>query len=101
MADVRNHDLRVSGRLKAGNIANGQAKISPVANVPTSVTVSGLNLKGTGQVVGLCTTQTSLPGTSVHETTVSNVGPTGMTLWIYRTNTTDTEVGWLMWRKRV
>jgi hypothetical protein len=101
MADVRNHDLRISGRIKAGNIANGQVKITPVANTPTSVAISGLRLKGAGQVIGLCTTQTSVPGTSVHETSVSSVSSTGMTLWIYRTNTEPTEVGWLMWRKRV
>jgi len=101
MADVRNHDLRISGRLKAGNIATGQVAITSTPNVPTSVAITGLNLKGTGQVVGLCTTQTSVPGASVHETSVSGVSSSGMTVWIYRVNTGPTEVGWLMWRKRV
>ena len=101
MAEVRNGDLRISGRLKAGNIANGQVSITPVANTPTSTTISGLSLKGTGQVVGLCTTQSSAPGTVAHESSISGVSPSGMTVWIYRTNTVQTEIGWLMWRKRV
>jgi len=101
MAEVRNHDLRISGRLKAGNIAMGQVKITPVANAPTSVAVSGLNLKGAGQVIGLCTTQTSVPGKAVHEASVSAVTHTGMTVWIFRTDTVPTELGWLMFRKRV
>lgn len=100
MATIKNHDFRISGRLKAGNIAMGQIQITPVANTPTSSTVSGLSLAGAGDVVGLCTTQTSVPGTAVHESTVSSVSSTGMTVWIYRTNTTNTEVGYLMYRKR-
>jgi hypothetical protein len=100
MAEVRNHDLRISGRLKAGNIEMGQVEITPVANTPTSTTVSGLSLAGTGDVIGLCTTQTSVPGSEVHESSVSSVAATGMTVWIYRTNTTATKIGWLMFRKR-
>jgi len=101
MTEVRNHDLRVSGQLKAGNVAMGQVKITPVANTPTSVAVSGLRLMGSGQVVGLCSAQTSLPGSVVHETSVSSVTSTGMNVWIYRTDTEPTEIGWLVWRKRV
>lgn len=100
MAVVKNSDFRVSGQVKAGNIASGIASITPVANTPTSVAVTGLSLKGTGTVVALATAVTSLPGTEVQETSMSSPSATGITLWIYRTNTTVTKVGWFMFRKR-
>lgn len=100
MAQIRNGDLRISGRIKAGNIAMGLVNITPVANTPTSAAVSGLSLKGTGTVVGLCTSVTSLPNTDVLESSISSVSATGMTVWTYRDNTTGTKIGWLMFRKR-
>lgn len=100
MAVVKNSDLRIGGRLKAGNIAQGYVTITPVANTPTSAAVSGLSLAGTGAVVGLCASVTSLPNTDVLESSVSSVSATGMTVWTYRDNTTATKIGWLMWRKR-
>lgn len=100
MAVIKNHDLRIGGRLKAGNIAMGLVTITPVANTPTSATVSGLSLAGTGAVIGLCTSVTSLPNTDVLESSISSPTSTGMTVWTYRDNTTDTKVGWLMFRKR-
>lgn len=100
MAEVRNHDLRISGGLKAGNWRFGRVTITPVANTPTSTTVSGLSLQGAGDVLGFCTSVTSVPGTGVLETSVSSVSSTGMTVWIYRTNTTGTDVEWMMWRNR-
>jgi predicted secreted protein len=100
VAEVRNNDLRISGSLRAGNLEHGRVFITPVANTPTSTTVSGLDLKGAGDVVGLCASVTSVPGTSVHETSVSSVGSTGMTIWVYRVNTTGTSIDWMMWRNR-
>lgn len=100
MAVVKNHDLRIGGRLKAGNIAQGYVTITPVANTPTSATVSGLSLAGTGTVVGLCASVTSLPNTDVLESSISSPTSTGMTVWTYRDNTTATKVAWFMWRKR-
>lgn len=100
MAEVRNNDLRISGGLRAGNWNHGRVNITPVADTPTSVAVSGLDLKGTGTIVGLCTTVTSVPGSSVWETSVSTVASTGMNVWIYRVNTVETSVDWMMWRNR-
>ncbi len=100
MAEVRNNDLRISGGIRAGNWKYGRVTITPVANTPTSTTVTGLDLKGTGDVMGFCTSVTSVPGTAVQETSVSSVGSTGMTVWIYRTNTTTTDIEWMMWRNR-
>lgn len=100
MAVVKNHDLRITGSLKVGNIKNGLATVTPVANTPTSVTVSLLSLTGTGALVGLVTGTTSAPGSVVHECSVSNVTSSGMTLWIYRTNTVATGMAWFMFRRR-
>lgn len=100
MATIRNGDLRISGRLKAGNIASGLVSITPVANTPTSAAVSGLSLTGSGTIVGLCTSVTSLPNTDVLESSISSPTASGMTVWTYRDNTTVTKVGWLMFRNR-
>lgn len=101
MADIRAGDLRITGGIRAGNWRFGKVVITPVANTPTSTTVSGFTLAGTGTVHGYCTTVSSVPGTDVQETTVTSVAATGMTVWIFRDNTTVTEVDWMMWRKRV
>jgi len=100
MAEVRNSDLRISGGLRAGNWEQGRVDITPVANTPTSVAVSGLSLTGAGDIVGLCTSVTSVPGTAVVETSVTSVASTGMTVVIYRTNTVTTAIDWMMWRNR-
>lgn len=100
MAVVKNHDLRISGSLKVGNIRNGLATITPVANTPTSTTVTGLSLAGTGSVTGLVQPTTSVPGSEVQEGSISSVSSTGMTLWLYRTNTTPTGMAWFILRKR-
>ena len=81
MATVRNGDLRVSGRIKAGNIAVGLVTITPVANTPTSVAVVVPSLKGTGTVTGQCSSVTSLPNTDVLESSISSLSATGMTVW--------------------
>lgn len=100
MTQIRNGDLRISGRLKAGNVAQGYVTITPTANTPTSVAVSGLNLQGAGSVVALCASVTSLPNTDVLESSISSPTSTGMTVWTYRDNTESTKVAWFMWRKR-
>lgn len=100
MVTIKNHDYRISGSLKVGNIKNGLATITPVANTPTSTTVTGLSLAGTGTIVGLVQPTTSVPGSEVIEGSVSSITSSGMTLWIYRTNTTPTGMAWFMFRKR-
>ena len=100
MAEVRNSDLRISGGIRAGNWKYGRVDITPVANTPTSTSVSGFNLQGSGATLGYVTTVSSVPGTSVQESSVSGVSPSGMTIWVYRTNTTTTSLDWMMWRNR-
>jgi hypothetical protein len=96
--------LRISGALAAGNFAQGMVTITPVANTPTSMAITGLNLAGTGTVHAWTTPNTAfpgpLPGGRVLETSVSDVSATGLTVWLYRTNTTATPVRWLAARNR-
>lgn len=73
----------------------GHTTITPVANTPTSVTVTGLNVAGTN-FFGLATANTTVPGSFVLGTSVTNVSSSGLTLWIYRTSATATTVEWLV-----
>lgn len=93
-----NHDLQVVGTFSSANMAHGSVEITPVANSPTSVTVTGLSLQGTGAVLVQTTPLTDAPGSEVVETSYNNPTPTGANIFIYRTNTTATFVYWFMWR---
>lgn len=84
----------VDGLLTAKSIVTGSVSITPVANTPTSVTVSGLNLPGTVHRA-FVTAQSSVPGTVV-ECTATSVTATGLTIWVNRTNTTNTNIWYLV-----
>ncbi|OLT26548.1 hypothetical protein BJF83_20910 [Nocardiopsis sp. CNR-923] len=94
------HDLRVSGTLKAGNIASGLLRIVPTPNTPTSMAVTGLNLAGAGAVRAWATANTLVPGSTVVEVSVSDPTSTGFTVVVYRTNDTVTLVRWIAIRDR-
>lgn len=90
-------DVSITGELIAGNMARGVVTITPVANTPTSISVSGLSLANNGgDVVGLAFPATSVPGETVIEVTTSDHTTSGMTIYIYRENTTDTNLYWHM-----
>lgn len=73
------------------NHASTSVRITPVANTPTSAAVDwGRPLPGNVHVT--TTAETSVPGSTVLETSFNQVTPTGCTVWIYRTNTTQTTV---------
>ncbi|MEU4166146.1 hypothetical protein AB0F46_04570 [Streptomyces sp. NPDC026665] len=82
------------GVLRAPNIVTGVVTITPVANTPTSVTVSGLNVAGTVHRA-FVTASSTVPGTVV-ECTATSVTATGLTVWINRTNTAATSVWYLI-----
>ncbi|WP_318201028.1 hypothetical protein [Streptomyces sp. SCL15-4] len=89
-------NLDILGVLTASNIAYGQVSITPsAANTPTSVTVTGLGLKGT-TFYGLATANTVVPGSQVTGVGVSNASSNGMTIWATRTTTTATNVNWMV-----
>ncbi|MEV0257710.1 hypothetical protein AB0H82_26065 [Streptomyces sp. NPDC050732] len=82
------------GVLTAPNIVTGTASVTPTANVPTSVTVSGLDVAGTDHR-GFVTATSSVPGT-VDECTVTNVSESGLTVWVKRSNSTATAIAYLI-----
>jgi hypothetical protein len=82
------------GVLRAPNIVTGVVTISPTANTPTSVTVSGLNVAGTVHRA-FVTASSTVPGTVV-ECTATSVTSTGLTVWINRTTATNTSVWYLI-----
>ncbi|MFD6094742.1 hypothetical protein ACFVWN_01105 [Nocardiopsis flavescens] len=88
-------DAQITGALEAGNIATGTVTVSPVENTPTLVTVTGLNLAGTGPVRVQLTPLTAVPGGTVREVGVRNPTPYGFDLWAFRTNATAFNVFWL------
>lgn len=95
----------VTDLLSAGNIASGRVTITPVANDPTGVAVTGLSVKTSASsadaadVSVVTTAQTAVPGTvtetSASGLTFSGANMTGFTVYIYRSNTTSTSVFWI------
>jgi hypothetical protein len=88
-------NMDVLGVFTASNIAYGTINITPVANVPTSFNVTGLNLMGT-TFTAFATPQSTVPGTQVTGVGVQNVSATGLTVWLTRTNNTSTGVSWMV-----
>jgi hypothetical protein len=91
-------DVVITGSLEAGNIAAGVTAVVPVANKPTKVAVSGLNLQGTGPVRVIATAESAVPGSTFREVCTANHTPFGFSIWVYRTNTTSTNIHWLALR---
>jgi hypothetical protein len=84
----------INGILSAGNIAAGRLTITPVPGTPTSQNVTGLSLKGTNIRVVACAA-TTVPGTQVTGVGVTNQSATGFTVWVTRTNNTNTVIEWI------
>jgi hypothetical protein len=93
--NINGVSVSAKGVLDARNEASGVVRIVPTANVPTSVTVSGLNVAGT-YFLGFATAETSVPGTTVTGVGVTNVTGTGLTVWATRTNSTPFFVNYLV-----
>ncbi|WP_030570972.1 hypothetical protein [Streptomyces aureocirculatus] len=87
--------IRAAGVLRADNVALGTATITPVANKPTSITLTGGNVKGT-KFRAFVTPNTSAPGEKVVGVGVTGVSSSGLTIWVHRTNTTPTLVHWMI-----
>lgn len=88
--------LDVIGVLTSSNWAYGSTSITPsAANTPTSQAVTGLNVYGSS-FIALVSAGTSVPGTQVTGVGFSGLSSTGVTLWVTRTNTTATNVHWMV-----
>lgn len=89
-------NMDILGVLTSANLAWGQVSITPsAANTPTSVAVTGLNLKGT-TFLGYAVATTAAPGSNVTGSSATSVTSTGLTVWTTRTNTNTTFVNWLV-----
>jgi len=88
-------ELTIEGHVIQQNIAAGQVTITPVANTPTSTTVTGLNVSGTN-FYPQATAATTVPGTVVTGVGATSPSSSGVTIYVTRTNTTNTAVNWLI-----
>jgi hypothetical protein len=83
------------GSLYADNYRTGRVTITPsVANIPASVTVTGIGMAGSGPVRALATPITAVPGTEVRGVGCSSPSRDSVVVWLTRTNTTATGVDW-------
>lgn len=76
---------------------SGIAKVTPVADTPTSVYVK-FSKPFTGTPSVIVTAQSVVSGTSVVEVSAANRTTAGFDLVVYRTNTTNTYVAWQAWQ---
>ncbi|MGW6021277.1 hypothetical protein [Streptomyces sp. NPDC055099] len=87
--------IRAAGVLRSDNVSLGTAAINPVANKPTSITLSGGSIKGK-TFRAFVTPVTAVPGKTVVGVGVTAVSSSGLTIWVHRTNTTQTLVHWMI-----
>lgn len=94
MSTTIDDDLVVSGAISAANFQFGRVTITPEVNTPTGQEVTGLNLKGTGQVFTLLSAHSAYPWSRVQEVGQRFSSATGFTAYIYRTSGVDTSIHW-------
>lgn len=91
-------DVVVSGNLSIGNLAWGIIRVAPELNTPTSKTVSGINLEGSGPLIVQLTARSAYPWVRVREVTSNNHTEDSFDVVIYRTSTVPTDIYWFAWR---
>lgn len=94
MTTTINDDLVVSGAISAANFQFGRVTITPQVNTPTAQEVTGLNLKGSGQVNVLMAAHSAYPWSRVQEVGHRFANAAGFTAYIYRTSGADTSIHW-------
>ncbi len=72
----------------------GIVSITPVANSPTSTSVTFPVGRFSATPIVLATAVTTVIGSAVQGVAVSGQSSTGFTAWVYRTNTTATTINW-------
>ncbi|MFE6185454.1 hypothetical protein ACFQ6U_13615 [Streptomyces sp. NPDC056465] len=88
--------VRIGGYLNAENISTGRVRITPVANVPTSMTVTGLGLPpSAADIYAVATPFTTVPGTSVKGVGITDPTPRTLTVWLTRDNSALTSVDYI------
>jgi hypothetical protein len=95
-ATIDTDETTVVGVLAAGNLTFGRVTITPSApNTPTSLTLTGYDLKGS-TFDGVVAPISQVPGTSVLGVGISSITSTSAVIWVTRTNTTATQVGYII-----
>lgn len=87
-----NSGLSVAGSINGSAFKCGYVTITPVANTPTKIHVS-TSFSGTPRVC--LTANSSVIGTTVKGASAANLSATGFDIYINRSNTTATSVGWI------
>jgi hypothetical protein len=87
-----------AGVVRSANVQCGRVNITPVANTPTSVTVTYPQIRSRTAASLSCqvTANTNVPGSVVQEVSYNSLTVTSVNLWIYRTTATTTELSWLV-----
>lgn len=106
MSKEYNEALDCPEGISVGNWAWGSVVIKPEAGTVTSVTISGLNLLGEGDVNFQASAKSTVPWNSMGEVGVAPAenassfeeDPTQFRIIIYRTTTVATRIHWMAWR---
>jgi hypothetical protein len=91
-------DAHVGGKFSAGNMVLGTVQIVPVANVDTSVTVSGVPIADASSYRVWTQAISGFPG-QIEGVTVNGITNDGFTVWINRETATSTGIQYLMMGK--
>lgn len=98
-------NLNTTGLMTAGNIASGLVNVTPVANTTTGVAVTGLSVLSTSAtasltdfsvVVSANSAANALRTTTYSNLTFSGATLTGLTVRVFRTDTTVTGVSYIV-----
>lgn len=107
MSKEYNEALDCQEGISVGNWAWGSVVIKPDPAAVTSVTVSGLNLQGTGDVCFQASAKSAYPWIAMGETGVAppdgassfEEDPSQFRIFIYRTTGAATRIHWMAWRE--
>jgi hypothetical protein len=92
-------NLHVNGALFMGSFQQANARVFPQENVPTSVEVFGINVRGSGPLNAQATASTTVPGSRVSVVGVKIVSDSQLEIWVHRSNEVSTSVHWQVWRE--
>lgn len=87
-------NVLTAGKLRGDNIAGGSVFITPVANTPTSTTITGLGLPSGLSYVPQVTGNSA--SAAFQWVTASAPSENGLTITLLRSNTTSTAVYWTL-----
>lgn len=106
MSKEYNEALDCTEGISVGNWTWGSVVIKPEAGAVSSITVSGLNLLGEGNVNFQASAKSTVPWSSMGEVGVAPAesaasfedDPTQFQIYIYRNTSVATRIHWMAWR---